>query len=98
MRNIWCDMSKVEDVFKGFDTWMKRYDHRDDSNSMSFRHYITCGPDLIDNGVTYDEYIALALMAKDHGYLIEWVVPYETYNLAIAQVRIEHAMLALDRL
>jgi len=91
-------MSKVEDVFKEFDSWMKNYNHRDDSHSTSFRKFIKSTSCLIDNGVTYDEYISLALMAKDHGYGLEWVIPYEAYNISIAQAQVEYAMRAIDHL
>ena len=71
---------KIVDVGKAFDHWMKTYDHRGDSHAQSFRNFITCDSEIIDSGVSYDEYVSLAFHLNNNGYKIEWIIPHETYK------------------
>lgn len=80
-------MSKIDDVSKKFDHWMKHYDHHADSHSESLKEFIASDSCITTCGVSYAEYVALALKAKDMGYKIEWVVPQETFDLLLAQFR-----------
>jgi hypothetical protein len=78
-------MSKLDDLAKSFDVWMKKYNHHGDSHSQSFRNFITNDNEIQHSGTTYDEYIALAFRLNAMGYSIEWVVPYEKYNALALQ-------------
>jgi hypothetical protein len=73
-------MSKVSDALKNFDEWMKRYNHENDSNSESLKNFITCDGTISEFGMTYDEYVALALAAKGNNYAIDWIVSYKTFG------------------
>ena len=78
-------MSKIDDVAARFDHWMKNYDHRQDTHSESMKEFITCDHCLVTYGVSYDEYVGLALKLKDMGYKIEWIVPFQTFRLLLDQ-------------
>lgn len=90
-------MSKIADVFRRFDYWMKNYNHRGASHSESLKDFIHCDSSISECGVSYDEYIALALMAKDNKYDIEWVVPYETYRELLTEAKAQRARMQAER-
>lgn len=70
---------EIDDVAKNFVYWMKRYDHGNATASESFKDFITADTCIVTCGVSYDEYVAMALKLKDMGYGIEWIVPVETF-------------------
>jgi len=78
-------MSKISDVFKRFDHWMKTFNHHGVSQSESLKDFIGSDSCIVECGVSYDEYVALALMAKDNKYSIEWVVPHETFGQLVGE-------------
>ncbi len=81
-------MSKLDDLAKAFDFWMKNYDHRDNSHSQSFRNFITNDHEIEHSGTTYDEYVALAFKLNKMEYSIDWVVPKKKFKALIAQAEI----------
>lgn len=91
------EMSKIADVFKGFDHWMKNYNHHGASHSESLRDFITCDSCIVESGVSYDEYVALELLVKDNKYSIEWVVPYETFGELVAENKAQQARMRAER-
>lgn len=80
-------MSKLDDVVKNFDYWMKTYEHGNATASESFKDYITSDRSIVTCGVSYDEYVALALKLKDMGYGIEWIVPVETFAYLVQEYK-----------
>jgi hypothetical protein len=84
-------MSKISDVFAGFDDWMNNYNHPalppGMSQSGKLKDFIHMGLIIVEWGVSYDEYVALALMAKDHNYSIDWIVSYETFSQLVAEAK-----------
>jgi hypothetical protein len=90
-------MSKIADVFKRFDYWMKNYNHHGASQSESLRDFITSDSCIVESGVSYDEYVALALTAKDNKYNIEWLVPYEKFGELVAEAKAQHARMRAER-
>lgn len=79
--------SKVISVAKKFDYWMKNYEHHDDTHADSFKVFVTADKCLAEYGVTYEEYIRLAEHLKTMDYVIEWVVPKDTFDFLIADSR-----------
>ena len=90
-------MSKIADVFKRFDHWMKNYNHHGASHSESLKNFIHCDGCIAECGVSYDEYVALALLAKDAKYSIEWVVPYETFGELLTEAKATRARMRAER-
>ncbi len=78
-------MSKIDDVANNFDFWMKNYTHGDATASESLKDFITCDRCIVECGVSFDEYVAMALQLKDKGYGIEWIVPIETYAYLVQE-------------
>jgi hypothetical protein len=89
-------MSKIADVFKCFDYWMKNYNHHGASHSESLRNFITYDSCIIESGVSYDEYVALAFTAKDNKYSIEWLVPYEKFGELVAEAKAMRARMRAE--
>lgn len=90
-------MSKIADVFKRFDYWMKKYNHHGASQSESLKNFIYHDDCIAECGVSYDEYVELALLAKDNKYSIEWVVPYETFGELLTEAKARRAQMRSER-
>ena len=78
------NMSKINDAAERFDYWMKKYDHKDDTHSESFKNFITHSDFIIESGMSYVEYQMLGGKIKKMGYLIEWIVPEDTYESLVS--------------
>lgn len=78
-------MSKIDDVAKNFDYWMKQYNHGNATASESLKDFIASDTSIVECGVSFDEYVAMALQLKDKGYSIEWIVPIETYTYLVQE-------------
>jgi poly-beta-hydroxyalkanoate depolymerase len=86
------EMSKLDDLAKSFDFWMRNYDHHEDSHSQSFRNFITDDHEIEHSGTTYDEYVALAFKLNKMEYSIDWIVPYKKFKALIAQAELSRSI------
>ena len=78
-------MSKINDVARRFDYWMKNYDHRDETVSESFKSFIVEDRCIVEYGISYDEYQQLSEKLEGMGYSIEWIVPQDTYAFLVEE-------------
>ncbi len=76
---------KTQSVAKRFIDWLNRYDHHGESTTESFKTFIIADKCLVEYGVNYKEYLAIAEIIKKSDIKIDWIIPEETFTFLIAE-------------
>ena len=76
---------KTQSVSKRFIDWLNRYDHHGESSTESFKTFIIADKCLVEYGVNYEEYLAVAEIIRRSDIKIDWIIPKDTFSFLIAE-------------